>query len=119
MLPFASANDDAADYFFAIDDDEPFPHIITYKNYSLFLLKILTPSTFAEHKIYETISPLSLFHLFPMRPLPSPPLPPCPPRSPLPPLFPMRPPPPPCSPLPPVPPSPLVQVSAQVGEILW
>ena len=28
MLPFASANDDAADYFFAIDDDEPFPHIL-------------------------------------------------------------------------------------------
>ena len=28
MLPFASANDEAADYFFAIDDDEPFPHIL-------------------------------------------------------------------------------------------
>jgi len=28
MLPFASANDDAADYVFAIDDDEPFPHIL-------------------------------------------------------------------------------------------
>ena len=79
-----------------------------------------------------------LFPLFPMRPLPSP-RPALSPRSPLPPLFPMRPPLPPvprcppcslcnpplppCSPLPPlVPyatPSPLVQVSAQVSEILW
>ena len=31
MLPFASANDDAADYVFAIDDDEPFPHIYKHK----------------------------------------------------------------------------------------
>ena len=45
LCPFASADDDAAEYFFAIDDDEPLPqYVIADKNCFLSLLKILTPT---------------------------------------------------------------------------
>ena len=48
---FASASDDAADYFFAIDDDGPLPqYIISHKIFSLLLLKILTPSHLMDLK---------------------------------------------------------------------
>ena len=48
---FASASDDAADYFFAIDDDEPLPqYSISHKIFSLLHLKILTPSHLMDLK---------------------------------------------------------------------
>ena len=55
LCHFAFANDDAAD-FFAIDDDDPLPQYIStsHKNYSLLLLKILTPTHLMDLKSMGT-----------------------------------------------------------------